>query len=353
MSYITSEAEIREAIGTPPATVYLKKIRMLEKHSKRYLEMSHLIAIAAKNIPNRIHLVATQQIKMVIVDDTKITLKVRDNAETVTSIQDEPCGLYVLVSGFEESLRINGKICISSRGDGISVIEIKIDELYFHCAKSIKRSQFWTSMDYTFSMDNPLEETEFFDSNINDFIQKSPFLLLATQNQDGEADLSPRGDPGGFVRVLDRHKVLIPERPGNKIADSIRNIVVNSSMAIILFVPGTKLSLILIGNGKLTTSHAVLKTSEIRNKIPKIGIELTVKRTYFGINPALADQDLWDKSGFGNRSVFPSLGMIVSEQLQSAGKIPGSGSVIGRVFGKVVGAASEIAIKQDYKKNLY
>jgi len=353
MSYVTSEAEIRKVIGTPPATVYLKKISLLEKHSKRYLEMSHLIAITANNLPNRVHLVATRQSEMVILDDTKITLKVRDNAESFISIQDQPCGLYVLVSGFEESLRINGKICITSRGSGISDIEIKIDELYFHCAKSIKRSRFWTSMDNTFSVANPLEETEFFASNINDFIQKSPFLLLATQNQKGEADLSPRGDPGGFVRVLDRHKVLIPERPGNKIADSLRNIVDNSSIAIILFVPGTKLSLTLIGDGKLTTSHSVLETSEIRNKIPKIGIELTVKKTYFGINPALADQDLWDKSGFGDRSALPSLGMIVSEQLLSAGKIPGSGSVFGRVFGMAVGAASEIAIKQDYKKNLY
>lgn len=273
--------------------------------------------------------------------------------QTATPIQDEPRGLYVLVAGYEESLRINGKVSITFRGDGISIIEVKIDEHYFHCAKSIKRSQFWKSMDHTFSMNNPLEEAEFSDSNVKDFIQKSPCLLLATQNQKGEADLSPRGDPEGFLRVIDRQKVLIAERPGNKIADSLRNIVVNSSMAIILFIPGTKLSLILIGNGKLTNSQAVLKASEIRNKMPKIGIELIVKKTYFGVNPALADTDLWDKAGFENRAVFPSLGMIVSEQLQSAGKIPGSGSVIGRVFGKMVGTASDLAIKHDYKKNLY
>lgn len=353
MSYVTSEAEIREVIGTPPNTVSIKKMSLLEEHSKRYLTMSHLIAITAQNIPNRIHLVETQQSKLGVVDDTKFTLEVRNLAEIATPIQDEPCGLFVLVAGFEESLRINGKVSITSQGNEISVIEVKIDEHYFHCAKSIKRSQFWMSMDHTFSMDSPLKEAEFSDSHIKDFVQKSPFLLLATQNQQGETDLSPRGDPGGFLRVLDGHKVLIPERPGNKIADSLRNIVVNSSMAMILFVPGTKLSLILIGNGNLTNSQAVLKTAEIKNKIPKIGIELTVKKTYFGVNPALADQDLWDKAGFGNRSVFPSLGMMVSEQLQSAGKIPGSGSVIGRVFGKIVGAASELAIKQDYKKNLY
>lgn len=85
MSYLTSKAEIREAIGTPPNTVYLKKISLLEAHSKRYLEMSHLMALSAKAIPNRIHLVATQQSKLVIVDDTKFTLKVRNIANCHTN----------------------------------------------------------------------------------------------------------------------------------------------------------------------------------------------------------------------------------------------------------------------------
>ena len=122
-------------------------------------------------------------------------------------------------------------------------------------------------------------------------------------------------------------------------------------MAIILFIRGTKLSLILIGNGKLTNSQAVLEASEIRNKILKIGIELIAQKTYFGVDPAWADTELWDEAGFENRTKFPSLGMIVTEQLQSFGKIPGSGSVMDRVFAKVVGAVSELAVKQDYKKN--
>ena len=352
MNYLTTEAEIREVIGTPPDTVYLKKISVLEEHSKRYLEMSHLIAISSKTLQNRIHLVARQQSKLLIIDDTKFSLEVSSIDDTASSIQDEPCGLYVLVAGFEESLRINGTVCVTFTGEGLSLIEVKIDELYFHCAKSIKRSRFWQSLDHSFSMASPLEEVKFSDSKIKDFIQQSPFLLLATENE-GEADLSPRGDPGGFVRVIDTSKVLIPERPGNKIADSLRNIVVNPSMAVILFIPGSTLSLILSGDGKLTNSQAILKASKVKNKTPKLGIEVTIKKTYFGINPALADTDLWDKTGFEDRTLLPSLGTIVSEQLQTIGKLPGSGSIIGRIVGKVVGTASDLAIKRDYKKNLY
>lgn len=353
MNYLTSEAEIREVIGTPPDTVYLKKIGLLEEHSKRYLDMSHLIAISSKAIQNRIYLIATKLCKLIILDETKFSLEVKNITDTTTPIRDEPCGLYVLVAGFEEALRINGTFCATYIGDGVSLIEVKIGELYFHCAKSIKRSQFWQSLDHDFSMLGALKEVKFSDCKVKDFIQQSPFLLLATENKEGGADLSPRGDPGGFMKVMDANKVFIPERPGNKIADSLRNIVVNSSIATILFIPGSTLTLILTGDGKLTNSQTLLKASEVKNKIPKLGIEFIVKKTYFGINPSLADINLWNKDSFEDRSMFPSLGTIVSEQLQTIGKLPGSGSVVGRILGKVVGVASDLAIKRDYKKNLY
>lgn len=347
MSYITSEAEAREIIGTPRAGLNLKKIDFLETHSKHYLKMSCLLAIASEKIPSRVLLVATQESQLSIESDTKFSLTVADNTLAALSIQNAPCGLYVLISGFEESLRINGKVSVSSLGEGETIIEIEIDEHYFHCAKSIRRSEFWGRVDSTFPATGPLTKATLSEKEVGDFIRQSPFLLLATQNEKGEADLSPRGDPAGFVRVLDNNKVLVPERPGNLIADSIRNIIVNPSVAMILFIPGSELTLTLIGKGKLTSASALLEASEMNKKIPKIGIELTVEDVYFGVNSALSQQDLWSKSGFGDRSAFPSLGMMISEQMQTAGKIPAGNSA------KAIGEASEIAIEKDYKENLY
>ena len=57
------------------------------------------------------------------------------------------------------------------------------------------------------------------------YIERSPFICLATSNGQGDCDVSPRGDPSGFVRILDDRTLLIPERPGNKIADTLRNIL--------------------------------------------------------------------------------------------------------------------------------
>ncbi|MBV1914697.1 MAG: pyridoxamine 5'-phosphate oxidase family protein [Pseudomonadales bacterium] len=352
-SYLTSEVDLRKNIGTAPKAVSVKKMSRLESHSQRYLEMSHLIAITSENIPNRIHLVATQQSKLVVVDETTFTLEVTTLSEASAAIQNQACGLYVLVAGFEESLRINGKLSITNKNDSVSIIEITLGEHYFHCAKSIKRSKFWTPIDYSSAMDKPVAEASLSNSEIRDFIRQSPFLLLATQNQKGETDLSPRGDPGGFLKVIDENKILIPERPGNKIADSLSNLIGNDSMAIILFVPGSTLSLIVTGHGKITNDKTLLSEFEINNKSPKVVTELSVKNIYFGVNSAMVDNNLWDEAGFADRSILPSLGMMISDQLRSAGKIPGSDLAAGRVLGKVLGTISELAIKQDYKKNMY
>ncbi len=353
MNYITTEDEMRSVIGTPHRSVYRKKIKYLEEHSKRFLKASCFIAITAKNIATGIHLVATQQSNLEIVDDITFIMTANIIIDNATFNKDEPCGLYVLIAGFEESLRINGKMSVIRAKTGSLVIKVKITELYFHCAKSIKRSIFWIPKDYSALTDKLLEKSKLSNTNVMAFIKNVPFLLLATQNRKGEVDLSPRGDPAGFVKVLDENRVLIPERPGNKIADSLTNIISNPKIALILFIPGSVESLILKGNARLTTSQTILEALEVKNKIPKIGIELTVTEVYFGINPVLENINLWDKTGFVVRSTFPSLGRIVSDQIQTARKTPGEGRIFGRVVRKMMTMLSDVAIKYDYRKNLY
>src|SRR5262249_35769993 len=66
-----------------------------------------------------------------------------------------------------------------------------------------------------------------------DFIALSPFLVLGTANADGQADVSPRGDPPGFVKVIDDKTLLIPDRPGNNLLDSLSNIVANPEVGLL------------------------------------------------------------------------------------------------------------------------
>src|SRR5262245_41846132 len=70
------------------------------------------------------------------------------------------------------------------------------------------------------------------------FVDRSPFVLLATSAPDGTCDVSPRGDPPGFVQVIDDRTLLLPERPGNRLADSLRNVLANPHVGLLFVLPG-------------------------------------------------------------------------------------------------------------------
>ena len=104
------------------------------------------------------------------------------------------------------------------------------------------------------------------------FVDRSPFVLLATSAPDGTCDVSPRGDPPGFVRVLDEQTLLLPERPGNRLADSLRNILANPRVGLIFVVPGVGDTLRVNGRATLVTDDELLAPSAVDGKVPKLGI---------------------------------------------------------------------------------
>src|SRR5262245_57265996 len=76
------------------------------------------------------------------------------------------------------------------------------------------------------------------DGHFRTFIEHSPFLLLATSGGDGRCDVSPKGDAPGFVLALDDRRIVIPERPGNKRLDGMKNILANPHVGVIFLIPG-------------------------------------------------------------------------------------------------------------------
>lgn len=353
MDYLTTESEVRDTIGNPPPSINIKKVDVFEENSKRYVEMSRLVAIAADCFPQGIGFIARQSCKLRFLGDKSFSLETNEVPGFADRVEDEPCGLYILVAGFEESLRINGRLTATSGKTGSLVFKIMLEELYFHCGKSIKRSDFWSPFDSLKMEETPARAVDFSNPRVKKFLDAAPFLLLASQNDEGAVDLSPRGDPHGFIKVIGKNTVLIPERPGNRIADSLVNITTNNSVSILVLSPGSNNTLTLSGNARLLTLPALLEPSKVQNKIPKVGIELTVESCHFGLNPTLAEMDLWNTENFEDRKQLPSLGRIISDQLQATGKIPGKKSSIGRTLGRIAGSVGNIAVELDYKKNLY
>jgi predicted pyridoxine 5'-phosphate oxidase superfamily flavin-nucleotide-binding protein len=76
------------------------------------------------------------------------------------------------------------------------------------------------------------------DEHCRDFIAKSPFIFISTSDSIGKCDVSPRGDSAGFVQVVDDKHIVIPDRPGNKRIDSLRNILSNPEIGLVFLIPG-------------------------------------------------------------------------------------------------------------------
>lgn len=143
------------------------------------------------------------------------------------------------------------------------------------------------------------------------FIERSPFVCLATSDEAGTCDVSPRGDPAGFVRILDDRTLLLPERPGNRIADSLRNILRNPHVGLLFVIPGIGDTLRVNGRATLTTDAALLAPSAIETVAPKLGILVDIETAYTQCSKAFLRSMLWDHAGFVRREDLPSAGEIL------------------------------------------
>jgi PPOX class probable FMN-dependent enzyme len=142
------------------------------------------------------------------------------------------------------------------------------------------------------------------------FVDRSPFVLLATSSPDGTCDVSPRGDPPGFVRVLDEQTLILPERPGNRLADSLRNILANPRVGLLFVVPGVGDTLRVNGRATLVTDDELLAPSAVDGKVPKLGILVHADEVFTHCAKAFLRSQLWDPERYVERSELPSSGEI-------------------------------------------
>jgi PPOX class probable FMN-dependent enzyme len=142
------------------------------------------------------------------------------------------------------------------------------------------------------------------------FIEKSPFICISTSDAAGNCDVSPRGDPAGFVRILDDRTLLVPERPGNRLADSLRNILANGRIAILFVLPGIGDSFRVNGRATLTSDADLLAPSVVEGKVPKLGILVDIEEAYPQCAKAFIRSSLWDPAKFVPRDALPTSGEV-------------------------------------------
>lgn len=175
------------------------------------------------------------------------------------------------------------------------------------------------------------------DAHCRRFIALSPFLVIGSTDRDGRADTSPKGDPPGFVHVIDDRTIAIPDRPGNNRIDTLRNIVENPEVAVIFFVPGIEETLRLNGRARLTTDPDLRATMAVGGKAPALAIVVEIREAYLHCAKALKRGRLWDPASRVARDAMPSLGRMVLDQTGLAEPL----------------AAVEARIEQSYRDRLY
>lgn len=143
------------------------------------------------------------------------------------------------------------------------------------------------------------------------FIERSPFLCVATARPDGGLDVSPRGDPAGFVRIIDERSLLIPDRPGNRIADTLTNLLLDSRIGLLFLIPGVGDTFRVNGHAVITDDAELLAPSAIEGKPPKLGLLVTIDEAYTQCSKALIRSDLWNPDKHIERSNLPSSGEIL------------------------------------------
>ena len=154
------------------------------------------------------------------------------------------------------------------------------------------------------------------DRHCRRFIDLSPFVVLASAGSDGRVDCSPRGDPAGFVAVLDDRTVLLPDRLGNNRVDSLRNVLESPYVGLLFLIPGVDETLRLNGRASLTTDPNLLEPLSVKGRAPRSGLVIEVEEVFLQCTKALVRSRLWaDESRVDRKAVLPSFGQMLADHV--------------------------------------
>jgi len=153
------------------------------------------------------------------------------------------------------------------------------------------------------------------DRHCRAFIALSPFVLVGTANGRGECDVSPRGDAPGFVLALDDHTLVIPDRPGNRRIDSLRNIVAHGAVGLLFMIPGVGETLRINGQACIVRDADILARLEAGGKTPDLAIAVEIAEAFLQCPKALKRSRLWDAATWPERGALPSLAQMLHDQV--------------------------------------
>ena len=154
------------------------------------------------------------------------------------------------------------------------------------------------------------------DDHFAGFIANAPFVLIGSADAQGQQDVSPKGDPAGFVLVLDEHTLAIPDRPGNHRGDTLSNVLQNPHVALLFLVPGVRETLRVQGRATIVRDEALRERMAVDGKSPALALVIDVEEAFMHCAKCVVRSHLWEPEDWPDPQTVPNLATALIEQLQ-------------------------------------
>lgn len=333
MDPIDSVAALEAVIGKTPPPVQLKVIDHLDESALRWLAASPLMFAAFGDASGVAATLGGGAPGFAAGETKTFRLPLATLDDPGLAAEGANFGSLFLAPGLGETLRVNGRVEGVRDGEAL----IAVQECYVHCAKALIRSSFWSAEPCA---DPPVE--------LEDFVAQSRFMALATIDAGGRADLSPKGDPAGAMAMMNGGDLWFADRPGNRRADSFRNILSQAKVGAALLVPGSSMVALVRGVASLTTEAPWRERFVVQDKTPRLVVRVEDLTAELRASPALQRAGLWPLRE-------PAEGLNPADMLAAHVKLNKEKGLAAKLAGAIVSIPGlmQRGLDQDYKSNLY
>lgn len=345
---IKNEQALRDILPAYPAIMDKRIKPELDTFSLEFINQASVAVLAFNQGGIAMEYLDLKASNFMVSSNNRLQITLPDNT-TALNTNRSHCSLYFLIPGVGHGLRVNGHTMTSTyqKKTQQQSLSIFIDQVYVHCSRAIVRSGLWKGnnqpvYEHDINLLNNMKGSlNSLTEDSRAFIKYAPVLFLKTQDQHNCSDLSPRGDPVNIANIIDNKTLLIAERAGNKVAKSMRNILINPYATISFLIPGVVNSLTVSGTAQVTSCPEKLTPLTIDKKTPKLGILIHVDNVEFNPCPGLSSSDLWNPKKHINEKSLTPFSKVLSYHMNGTG-------LLGKASSPIIGAI----VRHDLK-NLY
>ncbi|GAA0584512.1 hypothetical protein GCM10010172_81860 [Paractinoplanes ferrugineus] len=329
MNRLTSASGVQAVIGHPLPMIKLKEIDALDAGCRAVLRRSPIAAFGYRDAAGtaRSTFVGGEPGFVRVHSPTRISFPgISFSGVPLPGISGPrlppgPVSFFFLLPGVGEVLRVNGSA--TGRPDH----RIDIQQAYVHCAQAVLRSRLWQPPASGPASSGPAVSGSVAPvgaragggplsrPGIAEFLAAAPFLALSSWDAAGGGDTSPRGDRQPVARILDGRTLVLPDRKGNRRADTLHNLLADDRLALAALVPGRDEVLHVRGHGRITDDPDLLATMALRERPPHLALLIDVEDAEITGSDAVARARIWSPASHLDRATAPDLMAVAGEHL--------------------------------------